>query len=43
LTAVLRPKSPITSVTVPNPEIPRESVLDKGIVLDLLAVLDGLR
>jgi predicted transposase/invertase (TIGR01784 family) len=44
LTAVLRPKSPITSVTVLNPEIPRESVLDKGIVLDLLAVLeDGTR
>ena len=40
LTAVLRPRSPFAKVTVLNPEIPREDVLDRGVVLDLLAVLE---
>jgi len=44
VTAVLRPPSPVTKVTVLNPEIPKESVLDKGIVLDLVVELgDGTR
>jgi len=44
LTAVLRPPVPIAEVHVLNPEINREQVDDKGIVLDLLVVLaDGTR
>ncbi len=42
LTAVLRPEVPIEDVEVLNPEIPKELVADKGIVLDLLVRLaDG--
>ncbi len=42
LTALLQPKSPITQVTVLNPEVPKEHVGDKGIELDLLVHLgDG--
>jgi predicted transposase/invertase (TIGR01784 family) len=40
LTAVLQPKSPITHVTILNPEIPKDNVGDKGIELDLLVHLD---
>lgn len=36
LTAVLRPRVPITSVEVLNPEVSREQANDRGIVLDLL-------
>ena len=44
LTAVLRPPVPISEVQVLNPEVGREQVDDKGIVLDLLVVLaDGTR
>jgi predicted transposase/invertase (TIGR01784 family) len=44
ITAVVQPPSPIANVTVLNPEIPKEAVLDKGIVLDLRVVLeDGTR
>jgi len=44
LTAVLRPPRPITDVRVLNPEVGREQVGDKGIVLDLLVELsDGTR
>jgi hypothetical protein len=44
LTAVLRPTAPITGVQVLNPELPREHVIDRGIVLDLLVALgDGRR
>lgn len=39
LTAVLRPATPIVDVEVLNPEVPREAVMDKGIVLDLLVRL----
>ena len=42
LTSVLQPTSPITNVTILNPGIPKQSVRDKGIVLDLLVRLtDG--
>ena len=42
LNAILRPPSPIESVTVLNPELEREDVEDKGIVLDVRVVLaDG--
>ena len=44
LSAVLRPSSPIASVQVLNPEMPKELVTDKGSVLDLhvkLAVAGG--
>ena len=41
LTAVLKPSSPIAKVTVINPEIPRDAVQDKGIVLDLLVELEN--
>ena len=40
LTAVLRPPRPITDVRVLNPEVGREQVEDKGIVLDLLVEFD---
>jgi predicted transposase/invertase (TIGR01784 family) len=40
LTALLQPKSPISQVTVLNPEVPKEHVGDKGIELDLLVHLD---
>ncbi len=40
LTAVLRPKSPIATVTVLNPEIPGEDVLKRWVVLDLRARLE---
>ena len=44
LTAVLRPRSPFAKLTVLNPEIPRDDVLDRGVVLDILAELeDGTR
>lgn len=38
--SVLEPASPIASVTVLNPEIPKEQVDDRGIVLDVLVRLD---
>jgi len=42
LTAVLRPSSPIASVDVLNPEMPKELVTDKGAVLDLhVRLADG--
>jgi predicted transposase/invertase (TIGR01784 family) len=42
LTAVLRPTSPIAIVQVLNPELPREAVIDKGVVLDLhVQLADG--
>ncbi|MBI4704673.1 MAG: Rpn family recombination-promoting nuclease/putative transposase [Deltaproteobacteria bacterium] len=42
LTAVLQPSSPIASVDVLNPEMPKDLVTDKGAVLDLrLALGDG--
>jgi predicted transposase/invertase (TIGR01784 family) len=42
LTAVLRPRAPITDVTVLNPKIPLEQITNKGIVLDILVRLaDG--
>jgi predicted transposase/invertase (TIGR01784 family) len=37
---VLQPKSPITHVTILNPEVSKENVGDKGIELDLLVHLD---
>jgi predicted transposase/invertase (TIGR01784 family) len=42
LTAVLRPKAPIADVEVLNPEVRKEDVTDKGIVLDLrVRLADG--
>ncbi len=41
LTAVLRPKSPIRSVTVLNPEVSKEAVTDKSIVLDILVLCEN--
>ena len=42
LSAVLRPSSPIASVQVLNPEMPKELVTDKGSVLDLhVKLADG--
>lgn len=42
LTAVLRPTSPIVNVTVLDPELPKDLVLDRGVRLDLLVELaDG--
>jgi predicted transposase/invertase (TIGR01784 family) len=42
LTAVLRPSSPIVSVEVLNPQMPKELVTDKGAVLDLhVKLADG--
>jgi predicted transposase/invertase (TIGR01784 family) len=42
LTAVLAPPEPITDVEVLNPETPRETVIEKGAVLDVRARLaDG--
>ena len=42
LTAVLKPSSPITDVEVLNPGVDKETIDDKGIVLDLLVRLaDG--
>jgi predicted transposase/invertase (TIGR01784 family) len=42
LTAVLEPPAPITDVEVLNPETPRETVIEKGAVLDVRARLaDG--
>ncbi len=42
LTAVLRPSSPIVTVEVLNPEMPKELVTDKGSILDLrLKLADG--
>ena len=44
LTAVLRPKKPFAKVTVRNPEIPREGLDDRGVILDIFAELeDGTR
>ena len=43
LTAVLRPSSPIVSVEVLNPEMPKELVTDKGAVLDLRVRLADAR
>ncbi len=40
LTAVLRPARPISEVRVLNPWIPGTRVDDKGVVLDILVVLD---
>ncbi len=40
LTALLQPKSPISQVTILNPEVSKEQVGDKGIKLDLLVHLD---
>lgn len=41
LTAVLRPVSAISSAEVLNPEVTREQVDDKGIVLDILVRLQS--
>src|SRR5512140_3294905 len=42
LTAVLRPEKPIVDVTVLNPELPKDSVDDKGALLDVrVALKDG--
>ncbi len=42
LTAVLRPPSPIESVVILNPELEKETVRDRGVVLDLRVKLhDG--
>ncbi len=44
LNAVLKPQSPIVEVTVLNPNIPKQDVRDKGIVLDVLVELgDGTK
>jgi predicted transposase/invertase (TIGR01784 family) len=44
LTAVLRPRKPFAKVTVRNPEIARELLDDRGVVLDIFAELeDGTR
>jgi predicted transposase/invertase (TIGR01784 family) len=44
LEAVLRPAVPIAQVDVTNPEVPRDGIDDKGLVLDLLVDLaDGSR
>lgn len=44
LTAILEPESPIADVEVLNPEVTKESVDEKGTVLDILAHLsDGRR
>ncbi len=40
LNAVLQPTRPIISVEVINPEIPKDAVDDRGLVLDILAVDD---
>jgi len=40
LNAVLQPSRPIVSVDVINPEIHRDSIDDRGLVLDILAVHD---
>ena len=39
LTAVLQPKSPILSVTILNPELPKSAANDKSIVLDVAVQL----
>jgi predicted transposase/invertase (TIGR01784 family) len=42
ITAVLRPSVPIASVTVLNPELPKDLADDKGALLDVLVRLgDG--
>jgi predicted transposase/invertase (TIGR01784 family) len=42
LSSVLMPASPITSAEVLDPEVPKEAVADKGIVLDIkLQLADG--
>ena len=42
LTAVLQPKSPITSTTVLNPELPKGTADDKSVILDVAVKLsDG--
>jgi predicted transposase/invertase (TIGR01784 family) len=41
LTAVLEPAEPITSVIVQNPEIPKDSIGNKSIVLDVIAKLQN--
>jgi predicted transposase/invertase (TIGR01784 family) len=44
LEAVLRPAAPIEQVSVTNPDVPKDAVDDKGLVLDLLVDLaDGTR
>jgi len=44
LTAVLRPASPIESVVVLNPELEKETVRDRGVVLDLrIKLKDGFQ
>ncbi|MBI5543692.1 MAG: Rpn family recombination-promoting nuclease/putative transposase [Deltaproteobacteria bacterium] len=43
LTAVLRPSSPIREVEILNPEIPKDMVADKGIVLDVHVRLEDGR
>jgi predicted transposase/invertase (TIGR01784 family) len=44
LTAVLQPASPIHSVEVQNPFIPKNQITEKGVVLDILVKLgDGSR
>jgi hypothetical protein len=40
LNDILRPKRPITSVDVANPEIRKDVAADRGLVLDVLAVHD---
>ncbi|MBN2194826.1 MAG: PD-(D/E)XK nuclease family transposase, partial [Polyangiaceae bacterium] len=40
LNAVLQPARPIVSVDVVNPEIQKDAVNDRGLVLDILAVHD---
>src|SRR5512145_2047682 len=40
LNAVLQPARPIVSVDVVNPEIQKDAVDDRGLVLDILAVHD---
>jgi predicted transposase/invertase (TIGR01784 family) len=41
LTAILEPPEPITGVTVLNPDTPKETVVDKGAILDLRVRLRG--
>ena len=44
LTAILKPKAPIVSVEVLNPELPRAHVTDRGVILDLhVGLADGTR
>ena len=39
ITAIINPESPISSVKILNPEIPKNHIDDKGTLLDILVQL----